>query len=227
MSSSKTAIVIGATGLVGREVVKLLLEDERYGKVKVFVRRPIGLSDPKLEHHIIDFNNPVTWEKLISADELYSCLGTTIKAAGSKDAQYKVDYSYQFQIAIAAAEYGIPNYALVSSFGADSDSRFFYSRMKGELDRDISKLKFSKICIIRPSLLLGNRPEKRIMENISAVLWKIFAPFIPALKKYKPIPAQTVARAMINALNQDFEGLRIYELIEIFELAALYTRIRS
>lgn len=221
MNKSKTALVIGATGLVGKEVIKCLLKDERYEKVKAFVRRPIGFSHSKLEHHIIDFNDPVTWEKLIAADELYSCIGTTLKAAGSKEEQYKIDYTYPFQIAIAAAENGVKSLALISAYGASPQSRFFYNRMKGELDRDVSKLGFSKICIFKPSLLLGERIEKRIPENITARLWKILAPFIPALKKFKPIPAKSVAQAMINGLNQEFSGIRTIELLDIFKMAKL------
>lgn len=219
MDQQKTALVIGATGLVGREVVRLLLADGRYSCVKAFVRRPIGFSHPKLEHHIIDFDDPATWENLIAADELFSCMGTTLKNAGSQEEQYKVDYTYPFQIAIAAAENGIKSYALVSSAGASVDSRFFYSRMKGELDRDVCKLGFEKICILRPSLLLGQRNERRIMENISAVMWNILSPFIPPIRKFKPIFAGSVAQAMINQLNDDFSGVKILELLEIFKKA--------
>lgn len=218
---SKTAIIAGATGLVGSHLLKLLLDDNRYERVKAFVRRPVGFEHAKLTQNIVDFDTPEKWQELVTGDELFSCLGTTIKAAGSHEAQYKVDYIYQYRLAKAAAEHGVSTYVLVSSSGADPASKFFYPRIKGELDRDVRELPFHIIRILKPSVLVGERKEKRPGESLAVVLGNLLTPFIPPLKKYRPIPATIVAKAMINAANDKFPpGFSEYELAEIFELAA-------
>ncbi len=197
---SKKAILIGATGLVGSHVLQLLLSDERYESVKVFHRRSTGISHTKLQEHIIDFDNPGKWNHLIKGDHLFSALGTTIKKAVSKDAQYKIDYTYQYNFAKIASENGVSNYALVSSLGANPDSGSFYPRIKGELDEAVQELPFDNTLILRPSFLDGSRDEFRLGERIgiaiAKVVWKI-----PGLKKYHPIKAETVAKAMIEGLN--------------------------
>ncbi|HBQ60778.1 MAG TPA: NADH-quinone oxidoreductase subunit F [Balneolaceae bacterium] len=214
---SKTAIVIGATGLVGSEVLDLLLEDDRYSKVKVFHRRSTGIKHPKLEEHVIDFGNIAEWKQLVTGDELYSALGTTIKKAGSQEQQYTIDYTYQFEAAKAAAENGVNKYSLVSSAGADHQSRVFYSRLKGELDHDVEDLSFEVITIMRPSILAGERNESRPGESIGMFFMK-FVTKIPGLKKYRPIPGRTVAQGMINSLHKCPPGYHIFELDEIFYL---------
>ena len=214
---NKTAIVIGATGLVGSEVVDLLLEDDRYSKVKVFHRRSTGIQHPKLEEHIIDFDNISEWKHLVTGDELYSALGTTIKKAGSQERQYTIDYTYQVEIAKAAAENGVEKYSLVSSAGADYQSKVFYSRLKGELDEAVKELSFEVITIMRPSILAGERDESRLGESIGMFFAKIFTK-IPGLKKYRPIPGRTVAQGMINSLHKCPPGYHIFELDEIFHL---------
>ena len=138
----KTAVVIGATGLVGSELVALLLADSRFETVKVFVRRSTGRQHPKLEEHLVNFDAVETWKEQLTGDVLFSAMGTTLKQAGSKDAQYKIDYTYQYNVAKAAAENGVPQYVLISSAGASPKSRIFYSRMKGELEESVKKLTF-------------------------------------------------------------------------------------
>lgn len=214
---NKTAILIGATGLVGSEILNLLLNDERYASVKVFHRRSTGTEHAKLEEHIIDFGAIDSWKHLITGDELYSALGTTIKKAGSQEKQYTVDFTYQYETAKAAVENGVRKYALVSSAGADSQSRMFYSRLKGELDEAVKNLPFEIITILRPSILAGDRKESRPGESIGMVLAKIITK-IPGLKKYRPIPTQTVAQGMIQSLHKCSPGYHIFELDEIFEL---------
>ncbi|MBW2637459.1 MAG: NAD(P)H-binding protein [Deltaproteobacteria bacterium] len=216
----KKAIILGATGLVGRNLVKLLLDDDRYEGVTVFVRRSTGSLHPKLTEHSVDFDNPGPWEALVTGEDLFSCLGTTIKKAGSKDAQYTIDYTYQYRTAKAAAENGVTTYVLVSSSGANPHSRIFYSRIKGELDRHVKGLPFQTVCILKPSVLMGEREEKRTGESLGVFLGKILIPLIPPLKKYRPIPAETVAKAMIKAANDpDRQAISEYELEEIFVLA--------
>lgn len=214
----KTAIVVGATGLVGSSLLEQLLEDESYTKVKVFHRRSTGIEHPRLLEQIVDFDRIETWKKQITGDVLFSAMGTTIKKAGSKEAQYKIDYTYQYETAKAAAENKVGIYVLVSSSGANAGSRIFYSRMKGELDEAVMKLPFRKIIIMRPSILAGKRNEKRKGENIGLAIAKVLTK-IPGLRKYRPIKGETVAGAMINSVERSPENKTIiYTLNEIFEL---------
>lgn len=215
--NKKTAIIIGATGLVGSQVLLLLLNDERYEKVKVFHRRSTGIQHPKLEEHVIDFDHIEEWKAMLIGDELYSALGTTIKKAGSQEAQYTIDYTYQFETAQAAAENGVKRYSLVSSAGANPRSRGFYPQLKGKLDAAVEDLSFEITTILRPSFLEGDRQEDRMGESIGIRLAKIFTK-IPGLSKYRPIPAETVARGMIRSLNSCPMGYHIFELDEIFHL---------
>ena len=219
----KTAIVIGATGLVGSELVRLLLKDTRFEKVKVFARRSSGLHHEKLEEHMINFDAPDTWKKLVTGDVLYSAMGTTIGVAGSKEAQYKIDYTYQYQTAKNAAHNGVPEYVLISSGGASPDSKIFYSRMKGELERDIKKLPFETIHIIRPGMLAGDRKEKRTGEKIMLPVMNVLGS-IPGLGSLKPIQAKEVAQAMINATFRHVVGIQAYNMGEVFKLAELPTK---
>lgn len=214
---NKTAIVIGATGLVGSEVLDLLLEDERYQTVKVFHRRSTGISHPKLEEHVIDFEKIEEWRDLITGDELYSALGTTAKKAGSQEAQYTIDFTYQYETAKAAAENGVMKYSLVSSAGANYQSRMFYSRLKGELDDAVKELPFEVTTILRPSILDGDRNENRPGEKFGLLMARIFTK-IAGLKKYRPILGEKVAQGMINSLHKCPPGYHIFELDEIFYL---------
>jgi uncharacterized protein YbjT (DUF2867 family) len=215
----KTALVIGGTGLVGNQLIDLLLNDNRYNLVKSFVRRPSSRIHNKLKEIIVDFDKPREWQSELKGDDLFSCLGTTIKTAGSKEAQYIVDYSYQYQTAKAASDNGVSNYVLVSSTGANPNSKVFYSRMKGELDRDVKLLAFNKIAIIKPSVLDGNRLEKRRAEKFAIILMGLSAKVLPFTRKYRPIHAEIVAKAMINAANVKLSGKVEYELEEVFHLA--------
>ncbi len=219
----KTAIVIGATGLVGKELVQLLLKDSRFEKVKVFVRRSTGLKHVKLEEHLVDFDAPDTWKKQVTGDVLYSAMGTTIGVAGSKEAQYKIDYAYQYQAARIAANNGVQEYVLISAAGSDPGSKIFYSRMKGELERDIKKLPFETIHIIRPGMLAGDRKEKRTGEKLMLPLMN-FIGNIPGLGSLKPIQGMAVAQAMINASFRHVVGIHAYSMGEVFKLAELPTK---
>ena len=218
MKNKKTAIVIGATGLIGKELVKLLINDSDFDCIKVFVRRSMGIANTKIGEHIIDFNELTSIKENIVGDVLFSTLGTTIKQAGSKDAQYLVDYTYQYEIAKIAADNGVKDYYLVSSSGANSKSNIFYTRMKGELDNSVCQLPFKRIRIFRPSLLLGERGEKRLGESIGSKLIKIIE-FIPYLKKYRGIEGHVVALAMINSFKEKNDSSPVfYELDSIFDL---------
>src|SRR6056297_1633613 len=161
------ANVIGATGLVGKHLVKKLLGSDEFKKVRIFVRRDSGLSHPKLEEQIIDFKDEKTWGNLLKGDVLFSALGTTLKQAGSKEKEYEVDFTFNLNFAQKAKENGIENFVLVSSVGANSKSWIFYSRMKGELDEAVSKIGFKNLAILRPASLTGDREDDRTMEKLS------------------------------------------------------------
>lgn len=212
----KKAILIGATGLVGSNVLQLLLSDERYESVKVLHRRSTGISHPKLTEHIIDFDDQESWKPLVTGHHLFSALGTTLNKAGSKDAQYKIDYTYQYNFAKIASENGVSNYVLVSSLGANPDSGSFYPRIKGELDEAVQELPFDNTLILRPSFLDGSRDEFRLGERIGIAIAKVVCK-IPGLKKYHPIKAETVAKAMIEGLNSK-QSKHIFEAQDIHSL---------
>lgn len=214
---NKTAVVLGATGLVGSHVINLLLDDERYSCVKVFHRRSTGITHEKLEEQVIDFDDIESWKNQLTGDELYSAMGTTIRKAGSKEAQYKIDVTCPLEAAKAAAVNGVKKYSLVSSAGADRESRFFYPQIKGELDDAVSGLSFNRITIMKPSILDGDREESRPGERFGIAAMRI-AGKIPGLKKYRPIPARQVAKAMINSLQDDADGCYIFEPNEVFHL---------
>ena len=215
----KTAIVIGATGLVGNNIINKLLNDSRYEKIKVFGRRHLKINNLKLEEYIIEFDHLEDWKQKITGDELYSALGTTIKKAGSKEAQYKIDFTYQYEVARIASENNVSKILLVSSLGANSKSGNFYLRMKGELEGAIQKLTFKNMFIFRPSILVGDRTEKRFGESVGIKLAEIFSK-IPLFKKYRPVKAEEVAESMIRSANIDYDNnITTIESEKIFDIA--------
>ncbi len=212
-----TANVIGATGLVGKQLVQQLLENNNFEKVRIFVRRDTGIKHPKLEQQIVDFRNDKTWAPKLTGDVLFSALGTTLKQAGGKEKEYEVDFTLNLNFAEKAKENGIENYVLVSSIGANSKSKLFYTRMKGELDDAVSKLEFRNLAIIRPASLTGDRKEKRPAEIISLPILLFLTRFL--MKKYRPIKDKIVAKAMINAVLKPVPEKTIWEADEVFTLA--------
>ncbi|HZH74112.1 MAG TPA: NAD(P)H-binding protein [Mariniphaga sp.] len=212
-----TANVIGATGLVGKHLVRMLLEHPYFKLVRIFVRKDTGITHPKLEQKIMDFNDKNSWARSLTGDVLFSALGTTRKKAGGKDKQYEVDFRYNLNFANKAKENGVGTYVLVSSVGADSGSSLFYSRMKGELDDAVINLKFNKIVILRPSALTGSREETRWSEKLSFPIATFITKFF--MKKYRPIEAETVAMAMIKAALAPSVDKTIWTADEIFELS--------
>jgi uncharacterized protein YbjT (DUF2867 family) len=213
-----TAIVIGATGLVGSELTRLLSTNDQFDRVKVFSRRPLEAKLPKVEEYVINFEYPEQWKGLVKGDVLFSALGTTLKQVGSKGAQFKVDYKYQYNFAKVASDNGVPMYILVSAAGASPSSHIFYSRMKGNLEKDIKKFPFQFITILKPGLLSGNRKEKRMGEEIGFAVLN-FLHRVPGLHSLKPIHAVIVAQAMINSVNHHPNQVNEYKLAEVFQLA--------
>jgi uncharacterized protein YbjT (DUF2867 family) len=217
MNKQLHAIVLGATGLVGSSLIKELLEHKSFNKVSIITRRETGFIHPKIEEHIIDFETPYLWNNLIHGDVLFSAFGTTIKKAGSKDMQYKIDYTYQANIAIAAAKNHVTKYVLVSSAGANPKSKIFYSRMKGELDEKVKSLGFESLHLIKPSVLAGSRNEIRTGERLGIMIGYVVCK-IPFLKKYRPISDTTVAKAMINCAINPAQGIFTHELEDVHKL---------
>ena len=190
------ALVIGATGAVGKDLVDQLLKDDAFERVTAFVRRPLGIEDPKLTVHVIDFDHPEQWKYLLQGDVLFSCLGTTIKAAGSQANQWKVDYTYQYETAKAARENGVDTYALVSSVGATPKSKIFYTRMKGELEEAVKQLGFPACFILQPPSLI-RKGSDRFGEKAGVVALKVFNA-IGLMRSWTPMPTEEVASAMVR-----------------------------
>jgi uncharacterized protein YbjT (DUF2867 family) len=212
------AILIGATGLVGSELLRLLLADARFASVTVLGRRPAGVAHGKLREHVVDFEAPAGFAHLVAGDVLFSALGTTIRAAGSEGAQYRVDHGYQLHVAECARRNGVGTCVLVSSSGASPRARIFYSRMKGELERDVEALGFARTRILRPGLLDGERREHRAGERWALRVLRPLAPVLPAAAR--PIPVATVARAALAAALDPRPGTHRYEARELFRIGA-------
>jgi uncharacterized protein YbjT (DUF2867 family) len=197
----KTAVVFGATGLVGKELVAELLSQDEFEKVIIVVRRELLLRDPKLEQLLLkDFADLENFRAGLHASDYYCCIGTTIKIAGSQDAFYRVDHDIPLQIARLAEELAVPNLVVISSIGADASSRNFYLRTKGEMENDVQAAYHGNLKIVRPSLLMGLREEHRFGEKTANVVMKAIGwLFIGPLRKYRGIHARDVAKSMIRA----------------------------
>ncbi|MBC2724611.1 oxidoreductase [Desulfosporosinus sp.] len=212
----KSALLVGASGLVGGELLNCLLNGTEYSRVLIFVRKPTGLKHLKLEEHLIEFNNLPYYKEFFEVNDVFCCLGTTIKKAKSQAAFKKVDVEYPLELAKLAKEMKVEKFLVISSMGANPKSPVFYSRMKGLLEEELKMISIKSLHIFRPSLLLGDRKEFRMGESISAYLTKgISFIFIGPLKKYKPIDAKRVAKGMYKAAQSRSEGIFTYLSNEI------------
>lgn len=212
----KTALLIGATGLIGSELLNILLESEEYGKVIVFARREIELNNAKLEQHVIDFNKVLSYKEYIRGDDFFCCIGTTIKKAKTRQNFIRVDFIYPSLFAEIAKDNGVSRFLLISSIGANAKSGNYYLRTKGLMERKIRELEFSAAFIFRPSFLSGERQELRLGEKVGGFVLSLFSVFlIGKLKKYRPIKAQKVAEGMCKAAQSDRKTTYIYESDEI------------
>ena len=215
----KTALIIGSTGLIGSQLLELLLESQEYEKVITFVKRDTGIKHKKLSQHIVDFDNPETYKDLVIGDDFFCTIGTTIKKAGSQEAFRKVDFEYPKQFATLALQNKVKQFLIVSSLAADANSGNFYLKTKGEIQDFLKDCAFESVSVFQPSLLLGNRTEFRLGEKIGAFFMKIFSfLFIGNLKKYKPIQSEVVAKAMFIIAQENYKGFHIIESDSIQEI---------
>jgi uncharacterized protein YbjT (DUF2867 family) len=209
--SGRSVLVVGATGLVGAEVVAQLLADQTVGRIIVVARRKPDALPSRVEAHAIDFDRLADYEPLFAVDQIICALGTTIKQAGSQAAFRKVDFEYPLTIARLGLKKGARHFLLVSALGASSASSIFYNRVKGELEDQLRSLGYRAVTIARPSLLIGARKEFRLLERVGAVIGE----FVPG--RYRPVRAAAVARSLVDAARIDAPGLHIIESEEIRE----------
>lgn len=208
----KTALIIGATGLIGSQLLKLLLESKNYDKVVAFVKRDIGFNHPKLIQRIIDFDKPETYQSLIVGDDFFCTIGTTIKKAGSQDAFRKVDFIYPKQFASFAIQNKLTQFLIISSLGANKTSGNFYLKTKGEIEDFLQGCSFESGVVLRPSVLLGSREEFRLGEKVGSFFLRLFSfILVGKLKKYKPIESEIVAKAMMTIAQSNYKGFHIIE----------------
>lgn len=208
----KTALLAGATGLIGSQLLPLLLASERYSKVIVVGRKSVGTVHPKLTQVVTDLDHLEDVRLQLIADDVYCCLGTTMRQAGSKEAFYKVDFLYVVSLAALTASNFAAQFMVVSSLGADAEARVYYSRVKGEMEAAVREIPFRAIHIFRPSLLLGNRARPRLGERVAAVVLRVLNPLLRGpLQKYRAVPGAAVAAAMLRAAEEDGGGVRVHE----------------
>ena len=210
------ALVLGATGAIGKDLVELLLKDPTVDRVDIFVRREVNIPSAKLVVHVVDFDHPEQWADKLSGDVLFSTLGTTIRAAGSQAAQWNVDYTYQYNAAKAARENGVPTYVLVSSVGANAKSKVFYTHMKGALDNAVQELGFPGCFILRPPSLI-RKGSDRFGEKAGIVALRAFNA-IGLMRAWKPMPTEAVAAAMLRLAQSGREGTEIVAAQEILKV---------
>ncbi|MGD1043804.1 MAG: oxidoreductase [Bacteroidota bacterium] len=217
---SKSALLVGASGLIGGHCLQSLLEESSYTRVTVLVRTPLTIVHEKLVEHIVNFDDLEMFGELLYTNDVYCCLGTTIKKAGTQAAFRKVDYDYPIKLAALTQHCGANQFLLVSSLGADPYSRIFYNRVKGEVEEAIRKISFTAFHVFRPSLLLGERKEHRNGEKAGAfVMSGLKYALAGPLKKYRAIQAGDVAKAMVRVAQMDLKGVNIFESDHIQEIA--------
>jgi len=214
--STRTALVAGASGLVGSHVVRLLLEDPAYSRVTVLARRELPVSHKKLEQRIASFDRLAQIADFPRVHDVFCCLGTTMKQAGSPEAFRAVDYTYVVELARVAVRHRASQFLVVTAIGADPRSRILYSRVKGEAEEGLRRLQFEGIQIFRPSLLVGARAETRPAERVAGLLSPLVAwAFVGPLARYRPIKAEAVARAMVRVAREAPKGTHVYESADI------------
>ncbi|MFC5406017.1 NAD(P)H-binding protein [Cohnella soli] len=218
------AILIGATGATGKDLLDLLLKDDSFRQVDIFVRRKLEVRHAKLNVHVIDFDKTEQWKHLVKGDIVFSCLGTTLKAAGSKEAQWKIDYDYQYQFAKAARDNQVNHYVLVSSGLASPHSRSFYLRMKGQLEEAVRGLGFAKLAIFNPPVLIRKKSDRPL--EVAGLKIIQYLNKIGIFRSQKPLQTEILAQAMINAAKVTTNGTVTLRGKAIWECAKAKTSWR-
>lgn len=210
-----SALVVGATGVVGRELVSELCNDASVNTVIVLARRNLEFEHKKLTCHVVEFDQPQTWQHLVKTDSVFCALGTTIKQAGSKGAQRKIDLDLPVAIATVAKANGVRKFALVSSVGANANSSSFYLATKGQLEQQVKSLEFHQLTIVKPSVIKGKRPEFRLGEHVGIWLLSLLK-WLPFINKYRPISGNMVAKGLIHWHLVSNDKITIKQLDELF-----------
>ncbi len=215
----RKALVIGATGLIGRNLVFELLKSAQYSKVTVFARRDLVIKHEKLNQILLDFDHISEYKNEMIADDIFCCLGSTKSKTPDPISYRKIDYDYPLLVAKIAKDQGASQYVLVSSMGANKESSIFYSRLKGEIEDAIGGLNYASYSIVRPSLLLGARNESRPLETISQYLMRALNPlFVGPLRLYKAIEGNVVAKALVVLAKKNLPGRYTYLNNQLFNL---------
>jgi len=204
---TKTAIILGATGLTGGILLDFLMKDNRYEKIKLFSRSSVGITNPKLEEHLIDLFELEKHKEIFKADEVYCCIGTTKAKTPNNRVYRKIDYGIPFAAAKLCKENNINTFIIISAMGANPGSKVFYNKIKGEVERDVLKENIQNTYILQPGLIGGSRNENRLGESIAKFFFKILNPIIP--KNYRSISPETIAKAMVVLANRGHSKKRI------------------
>jgi len=214
----KTALIFGSSGLIGGQLLKILIETNNYNKIKLFVRSAPEINDPKIEIIETDFNNLENHKEDIKGDDCFFCIGTTKQNTPDKNEYRRIEYNIPVEVAQIAKLNLVNSFLYVSSGFADPKNSGAYLRNKGEVEEELKKLNFPKLGIMRPSILLGNRKENRVGEKIGIFVMKMFSPlFLGSLKKMKPIHSKKVAKAMLIVAQNDFQQT-IFESNQIVKI---------
>ena len=215
----KTALVAGSTGLVGKQLLQILASSQEYEAVIALVRKGSNIIHDGVFTVEVDYERLAEYSADLKAEDVFCCLGTTMKKAGSKENFYKVDFAYPLELAKVAEKNGSDQFNIITASGANAESMFYYNRVKGDIEKAIAKLSIPAINIFRPSLLLGDREEKRAGEKIGAAISKVLNPMLVGrFRKYRSIKGNVVAKAMFNVNQKHLEGIHIYESNRIQEI---------
>ena len=214
----KTALIFGSSGLIGNELLELILKDNNYIKIKLFVRSDITDVNSKIEIIKTDFNNIENHKDKIVGDDCFFCIGTTRKNTPDKNEYIKIEYNLPIEVAKIAKSNSINNFIYISSLGANPNAASLYLKNKGQTEQELIKLNFMNLSILRPSILLGNRKENRVGEKIGIFAMKTLSPlFLGNMKKYKPIKVEYVSKAMLQVAQKDYQK-NIFESDEIVKI---------
>ena len=215
----KTALIFGSSGLIGNQLVNIILQNNNYNQIKLFVRSVPENNNSNVEIITTDFTNLEKHKNSIVGEDCFFCIGTTRKNTPDKNEYIRTEYNIPVEIGKIAKSNSVNNFIYVSSLGANPNASGLYLKNKGQAEQELINLNFPRLAIIRPSILLGNRKENRIGEKIGIFVMKLLSPlFLGKLKKYKPIKVENVAKAMVNIAQNDYQK-KIFESDQLMEIA--------